>query len=81
MANESVPNAFGKNIIPGKKTSESSDIKENCAVKDSIDITALVRSLQRTEGNPDCFRKAKGNCDQLDCAWRPYCLKDFPTGG
>ena len=40
------------------------------------DITRLVRSVQRIEGNPDCFGKADGNCDSLDCAWREYCLKE-----
>jgi len=40
------------------------------------DITRLVRSVQRIEGNPDCFGKADGNCDRLDCAWREYCLKE-----
>jgi hypothetical protein len=39
------------------------------------DITHLIRSVQRIEGNPDCFGKADGNCDRLDCAWREYCLK------
>ena len=42
--------------------------------KDFLDITRLVRSVQRTEGNPDCFRKTEGYCDRLDCAWYRYCL-------
>ena len=41
------------------------------------DITHLIRSVQRIEGNPDCFGKADGNCDRLDCAWREYCLKEM----
>ena len=40
------------------------------------DITRLIRSVQRIEGNPDCFGKADGNCDRLDCAWRELCLKE-----
>jgi len=40
------------------------------------DITRLVRSVQLIEGNPDCFGKADGNCDRLDCVWREYCLKE-----
>jgi hypothetical protein len=40
------------------------------------DITRLIRSIQRIEGNPDCFGKADGNCGRLDCAWREYCLKE-----
>ena len=39
-----------------------------------LDITALIRSLQRSEGNIDCFRTGKADCDMLDCAWRMYCL-------
>ena len=39
-----------------------------------VDMTLLIRSLQRLEGNPDCFRRAKNHCDRLDCAWRVYCL-------
>lgn len=42
----------------------------------SINITHLIRSLQRLEGNPDCFRRADNDCDRLDCAWRNYCLAE-----
>ena len=45
-----------------------------------LDITALIRSLQRAEGNPDCFRKSKGFCERLDCEWRKYCLNPNETG-
>jgi hypothetical protein len=31
--------------------------------------------MQRLEGNPDCFGKANGHCDRLDCVWRVYCLE------
>jgi hypothetical protein len=44
--------------------------------KDFLDATALIRSVQRAEGNPDCFRKAQGGCHQSDCAWRKYCLEE-----
>jgi hypothetical protein len=44
--------------------------------KDFLDTTALIRSIQRAEGNPDCFRQPQGGCDQLDCTWRNYCLED-----
>jgi hypothetical protein len=40
-----------------------------------LDVKALIRSIQRTEGNPDCFGKATDTCDRLDCAWRRYCLE------
>jgi hypothetical protein len=41
-----------------------------------VDITAMIRSLQRTEGLADCFRSGLGDCEQLECAWRQYCLSD-----
>ena len=40
-----------------------------------VDLTNLIRSMQRLEGNPDCFRTANGHCDRLDCVWRVYCLE------
>ena len=43
--------------------------------KDHLDIPALVRSIQRAEGEPDCFRRDKGYCERLDCKWRRYCLE------
>jgi hypothetical protein len=39
-----------------------------------VDITAMIRSLQRTEGSTDCFRRGNADCDQITCAWRQYCL-------
>ena len=41
-----------------------------------LDMTALIRSLQRAEGNVDCYRRDQVDCDQVECAWRPYCLED-----
>ncbi|ROR32873.1 SAP domain-containing protein [Inmirania thermothiophila] len=35
----------------------------------------LVRTIQRAEGNFDCFATAyDGECDQLGCRWREDCL-------
>ncbi len=34
----------------------------------------LIKSIQRAEGNFDCFGKAKGYCGQLACCWRVDCL-------
>jgi hypothetical protein len=44
--------------------------------KNYLDVTEFIRSIQRAEGNPDCFRKTNGYCDRLDCAWREYCLEE-----
>jgi hypothetical protein len=35
----------------------------------------LIRSLQKAEGNFDCFGTAvSGECSQMDCIWREDCL-------
>lgn len=35
----------------------------------------LVRLIQSTEGNFDCFATASnGECDQLGCRWREDCF-------
>ena len=57
----------------------SKPIREEEAKRDFLDITALIRSLQRVEGNPECFRKDKDDCDEVDCAWRSYCLGTHQT--
>lgn len=44
--------------------------------KSFLDMTALIRSIQRAEGNTDCFQKGIVDCDQLDCKWRSFCLKE-----
>jgi len=40
-----------------------------------VNITDMIRSLQRTEGLSDCFRRGLADCDQRECAWRQYCLE------
>lgn len=35
----------------------------------------MIRTIQRTEGNFDCFATAvDGVCDQMQCTWRDDCL-------
>jgi hypothetical protein len=43
-----------------------------------VDMTILIRSIQRAEGNPDCFRRPRGDCHETACWWRPYCLEGRP---
>jgi hypothetical protein len=47
--------------------------KEAEGRRNFLDLTGLIRSIQRAEGNIDCFR-VKNDCSQLDCCWRSYCL-------
>ena len=36
----------------------------------------LIKTLQRDEGNNDCFGAALSiGCSELDCCWREDCLK------
>jgi hypothetical protein len=44
-----------------------------------VDLVNLVRSIQRAEGNIDCYRRGLRLCGRLDCAWRDHCLKE-PEG-
>lgn len=54
-------------LLEDKKTEKGVDV---------MDATPFIRGIQLAEGNPDCFRRAVGGCDQLKCAWRKYCLED-----
>jgi len=36
----------------------------------------IIRTIQKTEGNFDCFGTASaGLCDQINCLWKEDCLK------
>jgi len=43
---------------------------------DFVDLVNLVRSIQRAEGNIDCYRSGWQQCDRMSCAWRDHCLKE-----
>ena len=37
----------------------------------------LIRRVQQSEGNFDCYAKAaEGVCDQSECSWRDGCLQE-----
>lgn len=39
--------------------------------------TELIRKLQLSEGNFDCYARASdGVCDQPECLWREDCLHE-----
>ena len=40
---------------------------------------ALIREIQRAEGNFDCFKTAAGYCDQWDCCFRDECLDNLSS--
>jgi hypothetical protein len=67
---------FAANHMAVKKNPHDRLAREDLVMKtDFFDLTNLIRSIQRAEGNPDCFGRAQGYCDRLGCAWREYCLE------
>jgi len=34
----------------------------------------VIRSIQKAEGDFDCYGSATGFCDQTNCMWREDCL-------
>jgi hypothetical protein len=86
---EDIPMRIQQNMLKGHEQcsasepiyEESAPARDENAKNDFLDITALIRSIQRTEGNPDCFLKGDEDCDRLDCAWRLYCLGRDKTSG
>jgi hypothetical protein len=36
------------------------------------DVPHLIRSIQRLDGDPDCFGKTVSDCSRA-CPWRDYC--------
>ena len=68
-----------ENLSRPEKAPLAAHLKGTEASKASlVDMTALIRSLQRVEGNPDCFRKSLGDCGEIKCLWRLYCLSCRP---
>ena len=41
-----------------------------------VDLVNLIRSIQRAEGNIDCYRRGRQLCDGMSCVWRAHCLKE-----
>ena len=72
-------NIQGMHAKPKQKSESSVTTRNKGTKKQFIDMTLLIRSIQRSEGNPDCFGRAEDYCDQLDCSWRPYCLGGAQT--
>ena len=48
---------------------------------DYVDLVNLIRSIQRAEGNIDCYRRGRQQCDRMSCVWRDHCLEAFPRRG
>ncbi len=35
----------------------------------------LIKTIQRREGNSDCFASGRLNCNQMVCCWRSDCVR------
>ena len=75
MSDRERVNASEQDRGPEQIADGSIRTSEDEGKKDFLDIAALIRSIQRAEGNFDCFQRGHGYCDQIQCAWRQYCLE------
>ena len=59
------------------RLSEIEKRARDLGVKDTWRLSKkeLVKSIQRTEGNFDCFGTARFSCDQPACCWRADCIR------
>lgn len=54
-----------------EKKARSLDIKDTW----KLSKKDLIKTIQRREGNFDCFATARNSCDQMVCCWRGDCLR------
>jgi hypothetical protein len=59
------------------KLSEIERKAKSVGIKDTWKLSKkdLVKTIQRKEGNFDCFGTAVGGCTQMVCCWREDCLR------
>ena len=75
--NKNRPDAGVSGKVPEKISEPAPSLMEQDPEKKNfLDMTALIRSIQRAEGHSDCFRKGTTDCDLPDCKWRAFCLED-----
>jgi hypothetical protein len=74
--NHNNSNGAGRHKADIKISSAASDkIGQDAKKKNYLDMAALIRSIQRAEGNTACFQKGMIDCDQADCKWHASCLE------
>ena len=69
----SLSNAIG--TINNTHSQCEMESRENNKTGPTLDLTRFIRSMQRIEGNDDCFARNDGICDHIECAWRKWCLE------
>ena len=58
------------NLTKVQKMAKKMNIKNT----NKLPKAELIKTIQRTEGNFDCFGTAVDYCDQFGCLWRKDCL-------
>lgn len=48
--------------------------KEKGVKAGKMSKAALIRAIQKTEGNNDCFGENVSKCGQMNCLWREDCV-------
>lgn len=58
------------------KLQDIKEIAKNKGIKDlKLKKAELIKAIQRSEGNVDCFGSANLNgCEQEECLWREDCV-------
>lgn len=80
--NHNNSNAAGRHKADTKISSAASaEIGQDAKKKNYLDMAALIRSIQRAEGQTDCFQKDLIDCDQADCKWHAFCLEGHSVLG
>lgn len=69
---------LGSDGKPARSTKRTPTKNHSGSRKNLLDIKTLVRSIQRADGQEDCFLSGRVECDWADCPWRPYCLEKTP---
>jgi hypothetical protein len=59
------------------RLSEIEKRAKNLGIRDTWRLSKkeLIKTIQRKEGNFDCFGSARNFCDQLNCVWRADCIR------
>lgn len=59
------------------RLSEIEKKAKSLGIKDTWRLSKkeLIKTIQRKEGNFDCFASARNSCDQMNCLWRVGCIK------
>jgi len=63
-----------RSMLSAKQVLESDVLVMICPECFKDIMIARIRQFQNEEGNPDCFGKSDGSCDQKACKFRIPCL-------